>query len=81
MRPATDVHHLRPSDTVVGLIAISLQNPLPLAQEFRGTIAPSAQLKSNTVSPPGLPYCQQVRLMIGSSFIVHLHRNGGFVGL
>src|ERR1700681_1421602 len=53
MCPTTDVHHLRPADVVVGLIAVGLQNALPLTQELLRALASSAQLKLETFFTPG----------------------------
>jgi hypothetical protein len=75
VRPAPHMHHLRPADIVVALIAIGLQNPFPLTQELARTFAPAAQLKVEHRFAAGLAVLPQVRLMIGSALVVHLHRN------
>src|ERR1700674_5842397 len=45
VRPTAQMYQLLSADIVVGLIAIGLQNPFPLAQELARTLASAAQLK------------------------------------
>jgi hypothetical protein len=45
VRPTTDVHQLRPTHAVVGLVAVGLQDAIPFAQELERTLAPSPQAK------------------------------------
>ena len=62
VRPASDMHHLRPPDVVVGLIAVGLQNAFPLAQKLLRTLAPTAQLKLEHRLAAGLSVLPQVGL-------------------
>ena len=55
--------------------------PFPLAQELLRTLAPSSQAKVEYRFSARLAVLPQVRLMIRSAFVVHLHRHDRFVGL
>ena len=45
VRPAAHMHKLRPAHAVVGLIAVGLQNPFPVAQKLQRTIPPATHAK------------------------------------
>ena len=63
MRPAAHVNQTRSAHLVIRLITVGLQNPIPILEEFRGTIAAAAQLKIEyRLAAPALesvPYCHK----------------------
>ena len=81
MRPPTHVHHLWPTDIVVGLIAVPCRTPSQLSRNYLGLSRPRPRLKLEHGFAAGRTVLPQVRLMIGAALIVHLHRHRRFVGL
>ncbi len=75
------MHQLGSADVVVGLIAVGLQNPFPVAQELFGALAPAAQLKLKHRFPIRLAVLPQVGLVIFTTLVMHLDGNRGLVSL
>ena len=81
VRPTSDMYQLLSADIVIGLIAVGLENPVPLTQELPRALAPAAQLKLEHRFAARLAVLPQVGLMIGAAAVVHLNGHSGFVGL
>src|ERR1700681_1526433 len=53
VRPATYVHHLWPTDIVIGLIAVGLQNPSQWGENLPGPRPPASESKHEQGFPAG----------------------------
>src|SRR5215831_3218463 len=81
MRPTSHVHDLRPAYTFVGLIAVGLQNALPLLQKSFRTFTSPMQAKIEYCLTAWLTVLPQICLVIAAASIVHLHRHRRLVSL
>src|SRR5204863_419647 len=72
---------LRPTAIVIGRIAIGLQNPFPPPQKRTWTFAPPAQAEVEHRLAARFSVLPQIRLMIFTTPVVHLHRNRSFISL
>lgn len=75
------MYHSRPTDLVVGGIAVSLENTFELSQEPLRPIAATTQLEIEHHGSPGSAVLPQIGLMIFSSALAGLHIDRGFVRL
>src|SRR5260370_9263649 len=74
--------HLRPAHTtVVGNIAVCLENPLELVQEARWTFAPAAHAKIEDRRAARHAVLPQISLVVLAAAVMHLHIDRLLIGL
>ena len=81
VRPASHVRQLRPADILVCRIPVGLQNPFPFPEKLARTLPAPAQTEVEHRLTARLSVLPQIRLMVFTTTIVHLHRNRRFIRL
>src|ERR1039458_10460932 len=75
------MHHLLSADTVVGRVAVGLQNALEVTQKAGRSFATASYAELEDRRATRRSVLPQVSLMIGAPAIVCLHLDGGLIRL